>query len=174
MRVFFDTNVLVYSIDREYPAKCAAALTLLERHARERTLVLSTQVLQEFYAVSLRRRLLAPPDALGMIRRLAAGEVVGSSAEFVVRALELGHRERLAAWDALVLQAALDAGCSTLLSEDFQHGRRYGALEVIDPFRGSAHEPAPAGTAARAAPRRSRPTTSSPPSRSSPAPVRRR
>ena len=60
------------------------------------------------------------------------------------------------------LTIVIDAGCSVLLSEDFQHGRRYGALEVIDPFKASAHEPAPAGSPARAASRRSRPTPPSP------------
>lgn len=143
MSVFFDTNVLVYAVDRADPVKRTVALDLLERHTRQRTLVVSTQVLQEFYAVSVRRKLLGPTDALDMVRRFAAESVIGSSAEFVVRALELGQRERLSPWDALVLQAALDADCATLLSEDFQHGRRFDALEVVDPFTVSAHEPAP-------------------------------
>jgi predicted nucleic acid-binding protein len=38
-------------------------------------------------------------------------------------------------WDALILAAAEAAGCRYLLSEDFQEGRRYGAVEVINPFR---------------------------------------
>jgi len=160
--VFFDTNVLVYAIDPEHPAKCAVALSLLRRHTGDRTLVVSTQVLQEFYSVAVRRKFLDAAQALEMVRELTMAHVVGSSAEFVVRALELARHERLSSWDALVLQAALDAGCSTLLSEDFQHGRRYGALDVIDPFKGSAHEPVPAGTGAGAAPRRSRPARPSP------------
>ena len=45
-----------------------------------------------------------------------------------------GARPLLAFYDALILAAALEAGCETLYSEDFQPGRRFGDLTVINPF----------------------------------------
>ena len=49
-----------------------------------------------------------------------------------------------APWDGLILQAALDAGCTTLFSEDFSAGARFGGLTVVNPFASQAHEPAAA------------------------------
>jgi len=146
MSVFFDTNVLVYAVDRAQPAKRSVAMELLGRHVREHSLVVSTQVLQEFYAVAIRRKLLEPADALEMVAALARAPVVPSSGEFVVRAIALAQRHRLSSWDGLVVQAALDARCRILLSEDLGAGTRFGELEVWNPFAPGAHEPAAAAT----------------------------
>ncbi|HET6582305.1 MAG TPA: PIN domain-containing protein [Nannocystaceae bacterium] len=51
-RVFVDTNVLVYAFDRDEPAKRKRSLAILEG---EDDLVLSTQVLQEFYVTVTRK-----------------------------------------------------------------------------------------------------------------------
>ena len=48
MSVFFDTNILVYAVDRSQQAKQAIAMDLVDRHVREHRLVISTQLLQEF------------------------------------------------------------------------------------------------------------------------------
>jgi len=142
VRVFFDTNVLVYTVDRAQPARRSRAIDLLAQHVRERSLVLSTQVLQEFYAVAIRRQLMAPPDALEMVTVLAREPVVPSGGEFVVRAIALGQRHGLSSWDALIVQAALDAQCGALLSEDLGDGTRFGELQVVNPFAPTAHEAA--------------------------------
>jgi predicted nucleic acid-binding protein len=151
MSVFFDTNVLVYAVDRSVPARRSVAIELLGRHVREHRLVVSTQVLQEFYAVATRRGLLAPADALEMVSGLAREPVVPSSGEFVVRALALAQRHRLSSWDALIVQAALDARCRVLLSEDLSAGTRFGELEVVNPFAPGVHDaPAAGGVSAGA------------------------
>jgi hypothetical protein len=59
-------------------------------------------------------------------------------------------------WDALVVQAALDARCDVLLTEDLQHGRRFGDLEISNPFVSSAHETPRAPYRTRAVKRESR------------------
>jgi len=146
MSVFFDTNIVVYAFDRGAPLKQERALSLLSDHMSAGTAVFSTQVLQESYVTLTRKQALAPADALEVVRTLSQERVVGSSAEFVVRALSLGRKRKLSAWDALVLQAALDAGCTTLYSEDLQHGERIDGLRIVNPFVLEAHEPAaPAG-----------------------------
>jgi hypothetical protein len=53
-------------------------------------------------------------------------------------------------WDALIVQAALAAGCATLFSEDLQAGQRFGNLEVVNPFSDAVRAPS-AGYARRAA-----------------------
>ena len=49
-------------------------------------------------------------------------------------AVALARDHSLAFYDALILAAAIEAGCETLYSEDFQHGRRFGDLMVVNPF----------------------------------------
>lgn len=141
---FFDTNVLVYSVDAAQPAKAAVARPLLEEAIAGETLVLSTQVLQEFYDVVLRKRLLKPEQAVAILQLWAQGRVVPATPELLFRAFELQQRQRISVWDALIVQAALDAGCTVLYSEDLHHGLRIGDLEIVNPFGRppAVHEPA--------------------------------
>jgi predicted nucleic acid-binding protein len=155
LRRFFDTNVLVYSRDPDDAAKRSVARALIEESLEDESFVVSTQVLVEFYATSVRRRLLGPAQALELVRFWGGHETVAHTPELVTRGLELHQAHALSIWDGLIVQAALDAHCDLLLSEDLQDGRRFGDLEVANPFRPrAAHEkPAraygPAGTAMR-------------------------
>lgn len=153
MRRFFDTNVLVYSRDPGDAAKRALARTLIERSIEEESFVVSTQVLVEFYATSVRRRLLGPAQALDLVRFWGGHDTVPHTPDLVTRGLELHQAHSLAIWDGLIVQAALDARCDVLLSEDLQHGRRFGSLEVANPFLPAvAHEkPRPSYSPVKAA-----------------------
>ena len=141
MSAFFDTNVLVYLVDASEPPKQAIAVELISSHLRERSLVISTQVLQELYVIISRRHLLDPQDAADMIATLAQERVVPSSAGFVVRSVGLATRYGISLWDALVVQAAIESECTVLFSEDLQDGMRFGELRVVNPFALRAHEP---------------------------------
>jgi predicted nucleic acid-binding protein len=154
MRCFFDTNVLVYSRDREDAAKRTLARALIEEAIDDGSFVVSTQVLVEFYATSVRRKLLGAGQALDLVRFWGGHDTVPHTPELVTRGLELHQAHSLSLWDGLIVQAALDARCGVLLSEDLQHGRRFGELEVANPFLASAgtHESAvPRYGAARSA-----------------------
>jgi predicted nucleic acid-binding protein len=52
-------------------------------------------------------------------------------------ALRLQNKHRLSWYDALIVQSAIQAGCSVLYSEDLQAGRQFGTLRVLDPFANS-------------------------------------
>jgi predicted nucleic acid-binding protein len=157
---FFDTNVLVYSVDGTQPAKQSIAQHLLREAIADTSLVLSTQVMQEFYDVVRRRRLLMPSSATEILRLWAENHVVGSSSQMVMQAVELQQRLQLSIWDCLIVQAALEAGCSRLFTEDLQHGMRIGDLEIVNPFDraviNAVHEPTPEYVAAGAPRRRTR------------------
>lgn len=143
MRRFFDTNVLVYSRDPDDVAKRTLARSLIEEAIEDESFVISTQVLVEFYATAVRRRLLGPAQALELTRFWGGHDTVPHTADLVIRGLELHQAHSLSVWDGLIVQAALDARCDVLLSEDLQHGRRFGDLEVANPFIAptGAHEP---------------------------------
>lgn len=136
MICFFDTNILVYCMDAGDPDRQARAIERFARACEQDTVVLSAQVLQEFYAVTTLklRPALSPSAAQAQIERLASFEVVGSSATSVLEATRLAERHQLQWWDALILEAALRAQADVLVSEDGQHGQRFGKLTYENPF----------------------------------------
>jgi predicted nucleic acid-binding protein len=101
-------------------------------------LVVSTQVLAEFYWVTT-RRLQRPLDE-GVAAEIVAGlselRVIGADAELVLSAIALARERELASWDALVVRAAQVARCDRLLSEDLHPGSMFGGVRVENPFAG--------------------------------------
>jgi predicted nucleic acid-binding protein len=153
VNAFFDTNVVVYAYDRNAGLKRDRAKALIEAHVRSGTFVLSTQVMIESYNTLQRAALLKREAALVIVEGLAEEHVVATDAALVLRALRLSQRHQLSHWDGLIVQAALDAGCTALYSEDMQAGMRFGDLEIVNPFADAAHEARPAYAARkRAAP----------------------
>ena len=119
-RTFFDSNVLIYLFDEDSPAKQARARELFAEHASIGQIVLSPQVLQEFY-VNVTRKLARPlpqPTALAAVAHLNTFLLVPVDGATVLRAVQLHQSATLSFWDALIVQAALEGGCKRLLSED--------------------------------------------------------
>jgi predicted nucleic acid-binding protein len=141
-RAFVDTNVLVYAHDRGAGARHEHASALLRDLWRERSGVISTQVLQEFY-VNVRRKAGRPipaEEARRLVQDYLAWEVVVNDGDSILEALAIESRFGVAFWDALILQAANASGAGILYSEDFNHGQVYGSVEVVDPFRDCSPE----------------------------------
>ncbi|WP_295853908.1 PIN domain-containing protein [uncultured Xylophilus sp.] len=137
MICFFDTNILLYTVDASDPVRQEAAIACFERAAAEHTVVLSTQVLQEFYNIGTRklRPPLSPREAQHQVQQLCAFEVIGSSAQSIQAGIDLAQQHRLSWWDALILEAALRAHADVLYTEDGTHGQKFGSLTVVNPFR---------------------------------------
>jgi predicted nucleic acid-binding protein len=134
--VFLDTNILVYAHDSGAGEKHELAAQLVSQIWENRSGSLSTQVLQEFY-VSVRRKAAHPisvQQARTAIADYLTWNVVVNGGESILGAVDLERLHRLSFWDALILQAALESESELLLSEDFQHGRRFGKLRVVNPF----------------------------------------
>lgn len=132
---FVDTNVLVYLFDNDAPEKQSRARQLLENETEN--LILSTQVLGEFYVTVTRKlaRPLEPDLAREAVDDLCALRVRSVRAELVQAAVRRSDASQLSYWDALIVETAVDAGASTLLTEDLQHGQVFDGLRVVDPFR---------------------------------------
>jgi predicted nucleic acid-binding protein len=137
-RVFIDTNVLVYADDLDAGPKNALARTLVADALLQGTGVLSTQVLQEFFAVATRKLGVAAEVARRKVELLAHLEVVRIDVDAILAAIDLHRLHPLSFWDALILQAAASAGCSRLFSEDLQHGRTLAGVRIENPFLGLA------------------------------------
>jgi len=136
VKIFVDTNVLVYAHDRGAGPRHGTARALLAELWGNRGGSLSTQVLQEFYAVATRK--LKPPIARQEARAIVAayGEWcdVATEPQLIVAASRLEEEHSISFWDSLIVQAALRAGADRLVSEDLQHGRRFGSLMIENPF----------------------------------------
>ena len=133
-RVFFDTNVLVYSHDISTPEKCTRAKSLMNEAFIKNIGVVSGQVLGETF-VTLTRKIGVPlDDALDEIRRLSRFLVVDISSSLVLRAIEIQETCQLSYWDSLIIAAAEFASCDTVWSEDLNDGQRYGSVTVRNPF----------------------------------------
>lgn len=136
--VFFDTNVLVYMYDTDSPQKQDKAKALLEEHGVLGNAFLSTQVLQEFYVNVSKKfaRRLSHEDTLEATTSLSRLPLVQVDTPLILAAVSLGKQVQVHFWDALIIQAALRAGCQRLLTEDLQHGRIIGDLRIENPFLG--------------------------------------
>jgi predicted nucleic acid-binding protein len=137
-RCFVDTNILVYAYDRSNGVKHQRAQILIEALWNSGKGVLSTQVLQEL-CINLRRKAGNPlpmAEVRRLVREYSTWEVVTNTPESVLKALDIEMRYKTSFWDALILQAAEDAGTSILYSEDLGTGQRYGTIQVVNPLIG--------------------------------------
>lgn len=134
MTAFLDTNIAVCAYDRSVGTKRAKAReTLL---ARSSELVVSSQVLAEFYTVTTRR--LDPPLSADQAREaviaLAALPVVAADGELVLSAIDTADQSNISIWDALIVQAARRAGCEEILTEDLNHGQVIEGVRIHNPL----------------------------------------
>jgi predicted nucleic acid-binding protein len=129
VKAFFDTNVLVYIVTSD--AKKQLAADCLRRGG-----IASVQVLNEFVHVALRKLRHDWPQiefALGQFRD-SLDDVVPITMNTHISAVSLARDHGLSFYDALIVAAAIEAGCDTLFSEDMQHGRTIGGLAIVNPF----------------------------------------
>jgi predicted nucleic acid-binding protein len=136
-RYFVDTNILMYAHDTSAGPKHERAKAVVEELWRDRTGVVSTQVLQEL-SVNLRRKAGRPLDTKAtreIVVDYLTWQVVVNGGDSILEALDLEARHQIPFWDALVLQAAQASGAEILYSEDLSHGQTYGLVRVINPLR---------------------------------------
>jgi predicted nucleic acid-binding protein len=130
-KAFFDTNVLVYAVAENDPRTAQAEDLLLSGG------VLSVQVLNEFVSVARRKILMSWKDvkeALDAFRILCPSPL-SITIEMHEVALGIAEKHGYNIYDALVVAAALEAGCVTLYSEDLHDGQTIdGQLTIRNPF----------------------------------------
>jgi predicted nucleic acid-binding protein len=133
-RSFFDTNVLIYTDDRSATAKRRRALDLVAEYRRAHTGVASLQVLQEYFVTVTRELHVDAAIARRKVELLAEFDVVIPELADVLAAIDLHRLHGFSFWDALVLRAAKQAGCSVLFSEDMQDAREVDGVRIVNPF----------------------------------------
>jgi predicted nucleic acid-binding protein len=134
-RSFFDTNVLVYADDKGAPAKQRRALALLAEHRRAGTGVVSLQVLQEYFVTVTKKLHVDAGVARRKVELLAEFDVATPDVADILAAIDLQRLHGFSFWDALVLRAAKQAGCSVLFTEDLQAARQVDGIRIVNPFQ---------------------------------------
>lgn len=141
MAALADTNVLVYRFDPRFPQKQRRATDLLRGGIEDGSLLLAHQSIIEFVAATTRplrgtAPLLSPPDVWREVEELLRQFTVLYPTEEVVRTAMRGAGAYQLSWfDAHMWAYAEVYGLDTLYSEDFEHGRSYGLVRAVNPFR---------------------------------------
>jgi predicted nucleic acid-binding protein len=99
--------------------------------------LISTQVVQEFLSLALRK--FARPMSLSEARDYLKSVLIPLCQQFPAlsfydHALLVQEETGFSFYDALIVAATIEAGCSMLLSEDLQHGRTVQSVAILNPF----------------------------------------
>ncbi len=137
-KTFVDTNVLVYLCDLDAPAKHSVAKQVLDELWREKTGVISVQVLQEFY-VTVTRKMRKPmaKEAAREVAGLYTRWCIETGPSVVAAAFRIEDEARIKFWDALIVASAAKAGAVRLLSEDMNDGQVISGVRIENPFAGA-------------------------------------
>lgn len=136
VRSFIDTNLLVYAEASDEPLKQRAALALLKQLYDGACGVLSTQVLQEYCNVALKKLRLPAQHIRAQLDLYEQFEVVQVTPAIIRAGLDLHQTRSVAFYDALIISSAQVSGCSVLVSEDLNTGETMAGVRIINPFVG--------------------------------------
>jgi predicted nucleic acid-binding protein len=134
--VFVDTNVLLYAEDGADKHKHRAAREWLRELWVRRCGRVSSQVLHEFYVNATRklRPAMASGDARAEVRRYQRWQPWQVDHATVETAWGIESRYGMSYWDALMVSAAQQQGCTLLLTEDLQHNQMIDTMRIVSPF----------------------------------------
>lgn len=129
---FIDSNILIYALtDKGEKGKIAS--NLLCSHS----IVISTQVLNEFCNVLLRKNLMTIDELKLVLPRLQQDfKIMLIDFNLVENTLNIKQRLNYSYWDSLIVATALASGVPTLYSEDMHHSQVIDEqLTIINPFK---------------------------------------
>lgn len=135
-RIFVDTNVIAYAHDAAETRRQPIAQRVLEELWRDRSGVVSTQVLQEIYVVATRKFTphMSRAEARSVVGAYGSWQLVHIDLPLIIAASRLEEEHTLSFWDALIVEAARRAGADRIVSEDLQDGRTFDGVTVENPF----------------------------------------
>jgi len=134
-KIFVDTSVLVHAHDLDSGLKRAIAEHVLKQLWEDETGVLSTHVLQEFYAALTGGASPVPRRAArDLLHAYSVWPVVTLDAADIATGSDIEERHRVSFRDALIITAARKSGATLLLSDVLQPHRPIAGLELRNPF----------------------------------------
>lgn len=121
----------MYSIGKEQCKQVTA-----ENLIRNRNVIISTQVLNEFCNVVFKKKLMTSDELLSSIQFYQKYLTIANlDSDLVINALNIKDRYHYSYWDSLIIATALKSGVNILYSEDMAHGQIIdGKLIIVNPF----------------------------------------
>lgn len=133
-KIFIDTNILVYTLDKHDMVKNLKAREVLKKAVDLHQVVISTQVIKEFFVVATTKLKVDCFIVKSMIHNFHNMEIVNNDLELIEQAIDISILSKLSFWDSLIIAAAEKANCEYVFSENLQSGQNYRGVTVINPF----------------------------------------
>ncbi|MEQ9098888.1 PIN domain-containing protein [Imperialibacter sp.] len=134
-KVFIDTNFLIYLFSEDDQIKKVHCTQLIDSLRDKVVLVWSTQVMQEFYRVMTVKHHIPPQVVKDILQLFDDFELVINNKETINTAIDIQTVNKISFWDSLVISAASQAKCTTILTEDLNNGQLIQGVFLQDPFK---------------------------------------
>jgi len=131
---FLDTNILVYAALNQDPRKHRLAALLVKDALQMNDGVLSVQVINEFTNILFKKTKRRADEIRKLIEIFSPLNRVDMSTVLVDDAIGIKDRYGIQYYDALIIAAAKQCGCDTILSEDLNDGQEYDGILCRNPF----------------------------------------
>ena len=134
-KVFIDTNIFVYTVDKFDNYKQMIARKVVKEAIFNDAAVISTQILQEFYTVCTLKLHMKPLKVKAYVHNYIENiEVVQNGSAIIERGMDISIISQVSFWDALLLAAAESANCTELITEDLNDGQIINGVKIKNPF----------------------------------------
>ena len=133
-RVFIDTNIFLYAIDRADKAKQTKARKILREIVLDKHGVISTQVVEEAYNGATRKLKVVPAKARRWIEQFENFEIVNLDLSTIKSGIDCSILNQLSFWDGLIVAAAEAARCKIIYTEDMNSGQLIRGVKIFNPF----------------------------------------
>jgi len=135
-RVFLDTNILLYAKIDDGSDKHKVCHKLLTTVLVGFEIVLSTQVLSEYYVNANKKKILPQPEIQNTILQFISDfEIVSITKELIPETFHVLNRYQFSYWDSNIISAALIGDCDILYTEDLQDGQIINnRLKIVNPM----------------------------------------
>lgn len=133
-KTFIDTNIIIYANDKSDKKKQKKAIKIIKELMKTGQGTISTQVLQEYAFVAL-KKLNQPHDVvLRQLKILETFEVIKQSPEMIRRAIEIMYSYKISFLDSCIVSNAEFGNCSIIFSENLNTGQYYSGIKVVNPL----------------------------------------
>jgi len=133
-KIFIDTNLFVYTLDKKDEVKQQQARKILKRVMNSHQPVISTQVIKEFYVAATSKLKADPIIIKNIIHNFHNMEIVNNDLELIEQAIDISIISQVSFWDSLIIAAAEKANCKFVFSEDLNSGQTYRGVMILNPF----------------------------------------
>lgn len=133
-KIFIDTNLLAYTLDKQNPEKQIKAREVLQEIVETHQPVTSSQVIKEFYVVATSKLHADPVLVKSIVHNFQNMEIVQIDLPLIEQGIDISIISQLSFWDALIVAAAEKAHCHFIHSGDLNPGQVYRGVVLVNPL----------------------------------------